>query len=202
MASRAYAVVRMFEDAVAEYAGAPYAVAVESCTAALLLCCLWHKVGDVYLPAKTYVSVPQSVMHAGGKVHFEDREWAGVYQLKPYSIWDGAKRFRPGMYEGGEHCLSFHVNKILNIGRGGMILTADAEATAWFRKMRYEGRAGVSYAKERVELCGYNAYMTPEQAARGLMLLDALPPNPPDQTENYPDLRLHPLFADTAHAQA
>ena len=85
--------VRNFEKALADYSGSKYAVAVESCTAALLLACAYMKVEEVVIPKRTYPSVPCSVIHAGGRVRFEDLEWEGVYQLKPYPIYDGAKRF-------------------------------------------------------------------------------------------------------------
>ena len=191
----AYGVVAEFEKRVAEYAGSKYAVAVDCCSNAIFLCCVYKQVGCVTLPARTYVSVPMAVIHAGGSVEFEDIGWSGVYQLKPYPIWDGAKRFRRGMYEGGLHCLSFHAKKHLNIGRGGMVLTDDEQAAKWLRKARYDGREGRPYPEEYITTLGWHVYMQPEQAARGLMLLDVLPDDLPDQLEDYPDLREQPVFA-------
>jgi len=192
----AYKVVESFEREVATYAGAPYAVAVDSCTNALFLACKYLGVEDVWIPARTYLSVPMSILHAGGRVHFEDREWRGAYQLKPYPIWDGAKRFRSGMYQGGLHCLSFHANKIIAIGKGGMVLTDDIDAVDWLKQARYEGRHQRPYDEDRVDMLGWNMYMTPEQAARGLTLMAShlLDTDPPDQEEVYPDLRDHPVF--------
>src|SRR5262245_54607705 len=108
-----FKVVRDFEAAVAEYTGAPYCVAVNSCTMALLLACAWHKVETVSIPKRTYVSVPMSVMHAGGRVVFDDRTWHGSYSLDPYPIKDSARRFTSNMYDGGMECVSFHWSKIL-----------------------------------------------------------------------------------------
>lgn len=190
----AYGVVAEFERRVAEFSGARYGVAVDCCTSAIFLCCKYLEVDEVVCPARTYISVPMAVLHADGKVRFEDYDWKGVYQLKPYPIYDGAKRFRRAMYRGGYHCLSFHLKKILNIGRGGMILTDDEKALEWFRKARYDGREGKPYDQERVSMLGYHCYMTPEQAARGLALLDVTPPDLPDLTEDYPDLRQMPVF--------
>lgn len=189
----AYGVVAEFEKRVAEYAGSKYGVAVDCCTSAIFLCCKFLRVKSVVVPARTYVSVPMAVIHAGGEVSFEDYPWVGAYQLKPYPIWDGAKRFKRGMYQGGLHCLSFHAKKILNIGRGGMILTNDEEAVKWLKKARYDGREGKPYDQERITSLGFHCYMTPEQAARGLTLLDVLPESE-DQTEDYPDLREMPVF--------
>ena len=54
----AYKVVNDFEKAMADFVGSPYAVAVDSCTNALFLCCKYLKVKEVTIPCKTYVSVP------------------------------------------------------------------------------------------------------------------------------------------------
>src|SRR3990172_1246007 len=42
-----YDVVRGFEEALAEYTGADFAVAVDSCTAAIFLACVFHQVETV-----------------------------------------------------------------------------------------------------------------------------------------------------------
>ena len=97
-----YKVVRLFEEEVADYTGAPYAISVDNCTNALFLVCKYLKVKEVTIPSKTYLSVPQSIIHSGGEVIFDKTEktnnWSGVYQLKPYPIYDAAKRFTSNMY--------------------------------------------------------------------------------------------------------
>lgn len=192
-----YKIIKMFEEEVAHYTGSKYAVSTDNCTDALLLCCEFLKVKEVTIPARTYLSVPQSIIHAGGTVKFEDIKWKGVYQLKPYPIFDAAKRFTSGMYiQDSFMCLSFHIKKHLKIGKGGMILTNDEEAAKWFRKARYEGRGEVMYHEDEIEINGHNAYMTPEQAARGLMLMQNYPLHNEDLPEEpqYRDLREFPLF--------
>ena len=165
------AVVRQFEKTIAKHCGSKYAVAVESCSAALFLCCLYLKVKEVTIPNKTYFSVPAGIIHAGGIVKFEDLEWRGAYQLKPYPIIDSAMRFKKNMYiKDFFHCLSFQYSKHIPIGRGGMILTDNEKASNWFRKMRMDGRKEIPKEKDRVNLVGWNFYMTAEQAARGLEL--------------------------------
>src|SRR6266705_3496236 len=98
MASMPYRVVTDFESRVAEFAGAKHAVAVESGSAAIFLSCVYAKVRDVFIPKHTYPSVPCSIIHAGGRVHFTDQAWAGTYELAPYRIIDGALRFARAMY--------------------------------------------------------------------------------------------------------
>ena len=190
-----YKVVRMFEEEVADYAGAPDAVAVDSGTNALFLCCTYLQVADVTIPRHTYVSVPQAIHHAGGRVRFETLDWQGMYQLKPYPIFDAAKRFTAGMYIPGTlMCLSFHIRKHLKIGKGGMILTDDPKAADWCRRARYEGRGEERYRVDPDAMVGWNMYMTPVDAARGLMLMQDMPAHNPDLTEDYPDLSGHRAF--------
>ena len=88
-----YKIVKMFEETVADYCGSKYAVSTDNCTDALLLCCEYLKVDEVTIPSKTYLSVPQSIMHAGGKVKFRDYHWKGIYQLEPYPIYDASRKF-------------------------------------------------------------------------------------------------------------
>ncbi len=164
-------VIRQFEWTIAKYSGAKYGVAVESCSAALFLSCLYCKVKEVTIPKKTYFSVPCGIIHAGGKVKFEDLEWSGAYQLKPYPIWDSAVRFKKDMYvPGSYYCLSFQSSKHIPIGRGGMILTDDYKAVKWFQRMRFDGRAEIPKEQDTVKLVGWNFYLTPDQAAKGLEL--------------------------------
>lgn len=195
-----YQIVRMFEQAVCDYTGAPFAVAVDSCTNALFLCCKYLNVTEVTIPAKTYLSVPMSIMQAGGEVVFDRSrdDWRGVYQLSPYPIWDAAKRLTAGMYQAGQlMCLSFHIKKPLGIGKGGMILTDCPDAVEWFKRARYEGRSEKFYKDDSIAELGWNMYMTPQEAAHGLCLLQNYPENVPDQDEpnGYRDLTEFPVFA-------
>jgi len=134
-----YLIVRQFEEELCNYTGAKYAVCVDSCTNAIFLCCKYLKVNSVTLPRKTYLSVPQAIINAGGNVILEDIKWKGQYQLKPYPIIDSALRFTSNMYVPGTFvCLSFHYKKHLPVGKGGAVLTDDYEAYCWYKKIRYE----------------------------------------------------------------
>lgn len=170
-----FQVVDEFERMIASWAGSKYAVAVESGTAALFLSCVYKKVGEVTIPTRTYPSVPCSIIHAGGSVKFEDVEWEGMYELAPYGIWDSALRFRKDMYQGGLHCLSFHMKKLLPIGRGGMILTNDKVAYTWLKRARFDGRREVPLEDDNFDMLGYNMYMEAEQAVRGIRLFSTIP---------------------------
>ena len=123
-----YSIVSELEKAVAEYAGSKYAVAVDSCTNALLLslkyCFLSSYNRFVEIPNYTYVGVAYSIINAGGLCRFRDENWEGNYILLGTNIIDSARRFKRGMYiKGTLYCISCHWSKHLKIGRGGFILT-------------------------------------------------------------------------------
>jgi len=203
-----YKIVKMFEEEVAEYTGAPFAVAVDSCTNALFLTLMWFKkkcvengweTKEIEIPSKTYLSVPMSIIHAGFEPVFNTsmNDWSGIYQLHPFPIFDSAKRLTSDMYIGGSFmCLSFHIKKSLSIGKGGMILCDDINAVNWFKKARYEGRSEKKYDEDNINMLGWNMYMTPQEAAHGLALMQNYPKHMPDLGENggYKDLTSNEVF--------
>ena len=198
-----FKIVRMFEEEIAEYTGSKYAVSVDSCTNALFLCCKYLDVKEVTIPCKTYLSVPMSIIHSGAEVVFDKtaktNHWNGIYQLKPYPIYDSAKRLTSNMYiKDSFMCLSFHIKKQLPIGKGGMILTDDADAVEWFKKARYEGRSEVYYKEDNVKTLGWNMYMAPQQAATGLALFQNYPEHNIDLEEKngYRDLTEFDIFKE------
>ena len=101
------------------------------------------------------------------------------------------------MYKGGLHVLSFQIKKRIPIGRGGMILTDSIRAYNWLKKASYDGRnLKKDYMKDKITFLGYHFYMTPEDAARGLLLMDMQPKTNEDSGNfnNYYDLSKIKLF--------
>ena len=206
MSVNPYKIVSDFEEAIAEYAGSKYAVAVESCTAAIFLSLMYRKQTGwrgsdklgVGIQKHTYPGVACSIIHAGFKVRFEDDNWRGEYELEPMDIWDAALRFKKGMYHGGFQCLSFHIKKLLPIGRGGMILTDDEAAYKWLKKARFDGREPVPLQEDNFTMLGCNMYMQPADAARGLQLLQALGDRELDdlsvESQKYADLSRFDIY--------
>lgn len=196
-------VVDAFEDKVAKYAGSKYAVAVDNCTNGMFMALKYlNAKGTITLPKKTYLSVPGLVIHAGCQIKFEDFEWSGVYKLDPYPVVDGATRFTKDMYIPGTfHCLSFHIRKVLAIGKGGMILTDDKEAADWFRRARYEGRNNreAHDSIDDIWILGWNFYMPPEQAGYGIELFNKLPEKNDDTggSWKYKDLSSYTAWSDS-----
>jgi len=195
-----YQVVREFEKAIAKYTGSRFAAAVNSATNALLLCCAYLKVDRVTIPKRTYVGVPMSIIHAGGQVRFVDNEfddsWKGMYQLKPYPIWDSALWLTSGMYLKGQFvCLSLHWGKTLNLGQGGVILHDSQNAQKWFKKARFDGRTEGIPPKDDKFILGWHMMMSPRDAADALTRLRFLPKhNKPLPNDDYSDLSKCELF--------
>jgi dTDP-4-amino-4,6-dideoxygalactose transaminase len=196
--------VDLFEKKVAKYAGSKYAVAVDNCTDAIFLCLKYLKCEEypcpIHIPKQTYVSIPMTIHNAGCKFKFKDYRWEGLYQLDPYPIYDSALRFTKGMYiQDSFQCLSFHRKKILKLTKGGMILTNDKNAADWFKTVRAKGRhphENVMYTDEKFTEMGWNMYLPPEYAARGILIFDQLPEHNDDAGgfEKYHDLTKHPVF--------
>lgn len=219
-------VTKDFEAALCGYTGAPYAVAVNSCTMALTLAVTWHFAKSrmlagglgqrsyestysplggtirhhpsISIPKRTYVSVPMAIIHAGGRPVFRDEDWLGCYQLQPLLVWDCARMLTSGMYlgksgyRGHMQCVSFHASKILGDTQGGAILHDNAEADAWFRRARFDGRAeGVTPKDDKRIILGWHCYISPDVSARLLMKLTAVNfprHNDPLPNDDYPDL--------------
>jgi dTDP-4-amino-4,6-dideoxygalactose transaminase len=209
-------VTKDFESALCKYTGAPYAVAVNSCTMALLLATAWHinrpegglsihgqVCPEIEIPKRTYVSVPMSIIHAGGRPTFRDEDWKGCYRLKPLPVWDSARWFTEHMYTGGFPpgteamvCVSFHASKTLGLEQGGAILHNSHKADAWLRRARFDGRTeGVAPAADDFRQIGWHCYMNPSTAAQGILRLHSLPRhNAPLPNDDYPDLSTLEIF--------
>lgn len=193
-------VVTIFENKLAEYSGSKYAVCVDSCSSALFLCLKYLKIEGqtIVLPKNTYASVPMQCIHAGNKIRFQDIEWSGEYHLGNSPIIDGATRFMRNMYKRNSYyCVSFHHRKILKIGRGGVILTDDENFVKWARPMIYDGRhKNVMHDVDDYECIGYHMYMTPEEAAIGLLKFETISDYNQDTGSNhtYKDLTKQKVF--------
>jgi dTDP-4-amino-4,6-dideoxygalactose transaminase len=179
MAEGIYKVTEQFENELCRYTGAPYAVAVDNMSNALFLCLYYEKINgmEVEIPSRTYPSVPCEIIHAGGRVKFlptESKTIKGAYQLSPTRIWDSALRFTADMYIPNSHmCISFTgPYKHLKLSKGGAILTDDKPAYEWFKRARFSGRRECSYHVDELDTLGWNFYMMPELAARGVLLMN------------------------------
>ena len=182
--------IREFEQALAKFTGAPYAVMTDCCTHAIELCLRYDKITRVQFPAHTYLSIPMTMHKLGIEYSYTDKLWTGEYQFIGTRIWDSARLLKQGMYREGQlQCLSFGHDKPLEIGHGGAILTDDVEIYDVLSQQRYDGRdLTVSpWENQKVFHVGYHYRPTIEDAVRGLELLPTVDQTP--KLRLYPDLR-------------
>lgn len=197
-----YDIVHDFEEALCEYTGAPYCVAVNSCTSAIFLSLAYlkhvYKLHLIYIPKYTYLSIPMACKHAQYDIEFSNIDWEGEYQLSPYPIWDCARWLRGDMYRHDQFmCLSFHPTKHLGIStHGGAVLTDKHDAYLWLKRARYDGRReGVSPKEDTIDFIGWRCFMMPPTAAEGLERLARLPKNnEPLPKSDYVDLSQMDIF--------
>jgi len=192
-------VVEIFEQKVASFFGAEHGVAVDCCSHGLFLCLKYLKAdGTVKIPKYTYASVPMQIEHAGCKVQLTEEKWENSYQLEPYPIWDAAALWSPSKFNEKFSVISFQIKKPLCIGRGGMILTNDESAVEQLKLMRHDGRDSIiNQTACDIKSIGYHYYMTPEDAARGIIIFDNLKNIEVSPSwKNYLDLRQYDYFSN------
>ena len=207
MANGIYKITEDFEKALSDYTGAKYVVTVDNQSNALFLALMYEKVSgmEIEIPSRTYPSVPCEIIHSGAKVKFKSvkgKTLKGAYQLSPTKVWDSALRFTNNMYIPNTHmCISFTgPYKHFKLSKGGAILTDSLESYHWFKRARYSGRRECSYHDDYFDMLGWNFYMMPELAARGLLLmnqfynLDGSKKQNEDLELPYPDLSKFEIY--------
>lgn len=213
MANGVHKITEEFENELSKYTGAPYVITVDNQSNALFLSLYYEKnvsktisADKITIPARTYPSVPCEIIHAGLKVKFEPVKGTtlkGAYQLKGSNVWDAALRFTSNMYIPGSFmCLSFTgPYKHLKLSKGGAILTDNYDAYLWFKRARFSGRRECSYHTDNFDMLGWNFYMMPELAARGLLMMTQFyevgsnkPLSQEDKELPYPDLSKFEIY--------
>jgi dTDP-4-amino-4,6-dideoxygalactose transaminase len=166
--------VEEFERQLAKFFGAPYAVAVDSCTHGIELALRHTKATTVSCPARTYISIPFTFEKLGIDWTFDDYTWAGYYCIGNTNIIDAATYWkRNGYVDKTYMCLSFQFKKHLNLVRGGAILLDNHDDYIALKKMAHDGRIPNQLWKEQdIDTIGYHYYMTIDTAQLGL---DRLP---------------------------
>jgi dTDP-4-amino-4,6-dideoxygalactose transaminase len=190
--------VQKFENAIAMFYGAPYAVATDCCTHAIELCLRKEQPTSVSCPKHTYLSVPMTFIKLNLQWNFTNTEWHDYYQIKNTKIYDAAVLWEENSYIPNTYmCLSFQYRKHLSLGRGGAILCDNKEDYTFFKKMSYDGRLpNIPWADQNISSIGYHYYMTPETASEGLNKLEKSIKELPKKWswQNYPDLSTMSIF--------
>jgi len=212
MANGIYKITEDFEKSLSDYTGAPYVITLDNMSNALFLSLYYEKnitksiqTNKISIPNRTYPSVPCEIIHAGLKVDFilvDGKTIKGAYQLIGSNVWDSALSFTADMYKPGSHmCVSFTgPYKHFKLSKGGAILTDSLEAYHWFKRARYSGRRECSYHDDNLDMLGWNFYMMPELATRGMLLMnqfyniDGTKKHNQDLELPYPDLSKFEIY--------
>ena len=186
--------IERFEQALAKFTGAPYAVMTDCCTHAIELAFRLDRVKQCEFTPYTYLSVPMTMHKLGVDYRYlkeTEQTWRGEYHFYGTRIWDSARRLEHNMYrEGTLQCLSFGYSKPVDAGRGGAILLDDVEDYDKLRQMRYDGRDLhiAPWQDQQVFRVGYHYRPTIEEAERALVQLNNYTSTEPKFVA-YPDLR-------------
>lgn len=186
-----------FERAIADFFGAPYAVAVDSCTHGVELALRYTNAEEILVPKRTYLSIPFLSNKLDIDLYWKDEEWVDYYYLT-YNVIDAAVLWKPKSYIPETFMgISFQYQKHLSLGRGGVLLMDNEEAAIQIKKMSYDGRLpNIPWREQNIDTVGYHYYMTPEVAQMGLDKLPKAIETTPRQwvVTDWPDLTKMDIF--------
>ncbi len=186
-----------FENKLAKFYGSPYAVAVDCCTHGVELSLRYTNAKSITVPKHTYLSIPFLANKLNIDLIWKDENWKDYYYVTD-NVIDAAVLWRENSYVPNTFMsVSFQFRKHLSLGRGGVILTDNKEASLELKKMSYDGRLpDVLWKEQDINSFGYHYYMTPETAEMGLSKLpNAIASEPVYWTVNdWPDLTQMKIF--------
>jgi dTDP-4-amino-4,6-dideoxygalactose transaminase len=190
-------IIKEFENEVAEFFGAPYAVAVDSCTHGIELSLRYKNIKKISVPKRTYISIPFLANKLNIDLEWKDEVWTNYYYLTN-NIIDAAVLWKKNSYIPNTFMsVSFQYQKHLSLGRGGIILCDNKEDAKELKKMSYDGRTpNTPWRNQDIDTYGYHYYMTPETAQLGLDKLEDAINTTPKQwiVTDWPDLTKMKVF--------
>ncbi len=192
-----FKIIKKFEDEVANFFGAPFAVAFDSCTHGIEACLYLTNAKKIIVPKRTYISIPFLAKKMSISLKWKDENWKDYYYLTE-KIIDAAVLWRPNSFINGTFMsLSFQYQKHLSLGRGGLVLCSNITEYEALKKLSYDGRLpNVPWRQQNVDSFGLHYYMTPETAQMGINKLDqAISSTPKKWTvTDWPDLTKMTVF--------
>jgi len=194
--------VEKFERTIADFFGAPYAVATDCCTNAIELSLRISNQsfetktfsnisprlrtnsivsGEIKVPVYTYLSVPFMLKKNNWEFKFTDEEWVGYYHLTERVVDAAVYWKRDGYVPGTLMCISFFRKKHLSTDRGGIILLDNKDDYEHLIKLTYDGRdrTDTPYYKQKINM-GYHYNMTNDKAELGLKNFEIVKDKEPD----------------------
>ena len=190
-------IITEFENKIADFFGAPYAIAIDSCTHGVELALRYTNADHIRVPNRTYLSIPFLANKLNIGLSWKDEHWVDYYYITD-EVVDAAVLWKKDSYIPGTYMgVSFQYQKHLSLGRGGILLTDNKEAAIKIKKMSYDGRLpGIPWRDQDIDTMGYHYYMTPETAQLGLDKLPIAIENAPRQwvVTDWPDLTQMKIF--------
>ena len=192
-----FQIVQEFEKEVAKFFGAPFAIAVDSCTHGIELALRYTDVNKISVPKHTYISIPFLASKLNIELEWRDEDWLDYYYVTDVII-DAAVLWKQNSYIPNTMMgISFQYQKHLSLGRGGILLLDNEDAAIEIKKMSYDGRLPViPWREQNISTIGYHYYMTPETAKIGLDKLPTAMETQPRQwvVSDWPDLTEMEVF--------
>ncbi len=159
-----------FEQDIADYVGAKYAVSFHSATAAIFLALLQEQKTKITIPSVIPPVVANAIIHSGHQLSYrDDVDWVGdsyvLHRFEDYKIIDSAQRLSKNQYteQANDEDLmifSFYPTKPVGSADGGLIVSNDKNK---IDKLRILSRNGISLEdnswERRVLVPGWKLYM-------------------------------------------
>jgi perosamine synthetase len=177
-------IVTKFEETIADYVGAKYAVTFNSATSAIFLVMSQFKNLTIKVPSMIPPVVLNAIITSGNNYEFtDDTEWIGdsylLHEFGPdFKIIDSAQKLEKDQFK--KECnpndimiFSFYPTKPVGSCDGGMIVSDDLEKITYLREMALNG---MSYAQNnwdrKIKFPGYKMYMNSLQCDIALRNFD------------------------------
>jgi dTDP-4-amino-4,6-dideoxygalactose transaminase len=167
-------IVDEFENKIAEYVGAKYAVSFNSATNAIFLV-LQNKKEKIKIPSILPPVVVNSIINSGNDyIFYDDVDWVGnsyiLHDFEDYKIVDSAQKIEKNQFK--NECndmdlmlFSFYPTKPIGSCDGGIIVSNDLNKII---KLKEYALNGMSYAdnnwERKINFPGYKMYMNSLQA--------------------------------------
>ena len=186
-----FSTVQTFEKKIADFFGAPFAVAFDSCTHGIEACLYLTKAKKIIAPKRTYISIPFLARKMNISLEWKDENWQDYYYLTE-DIIDAAVLWKRNSFINGTFMsLSFQYQKHLSLGRGGAVLCSNIEEYEALKMLSYDGRLpNIPWREQNINSFGLHYYMTPETAKLGIDKLDKAISSIPNEWKvtDWPDL--------------
>lgn len=171
-------VVDKFEQAIAGYVGAKYAVSFNSATSAIFLALIGKRT-TIKVPSIIPPVVLNAIITSGNQYEFtDDVDWVGgsylLHDFGHYKIIDSAQKLESNQFK--KECnpndlmvFSFYPTKPIGSCDGGMIVSDDYEKIVLLKEIALNGMSFSENNWDRkIKLPGYKMYMNSMQADIGL----------------------------------